>query len=62
MSKDFDLLSDYYVYNQVMEGGSDFDEPFPAQHKQDKKPSNQDNILTIISGVIVLIIALILWW
>jgi hypothetical protein len=45
-----------------MEGGSDFDEPFPAQHKQDKKPSNQDNILTLISGVIVLIIALILWW
>ena len=54
MSRDFDLLSDYYVYNQVMEGGSDF-EPFPAQHKQDKKPSNQDNVLTIISGVIVLI-------
>ena len=62
MSRDFDLLSDYYVYNQVMEDGSDFDEPFPAQHKQDKKPNNQDNVLTLISGVIVLIIALILWW
>ena len=24
MSKDFDFLSDYYVYNQVMEGGDDF--------------------------------------
>ena len=61
MSKNFDLLSDYYVYNQVMEGGSDF-EPFPAQHKQDREPNNQDNVLTLIAGIIVLIIALILWW
>ena len=50
----FDFLSEYYVYNEVMENGSDHldgGSAFPAQHKIDNNNNNNNSALGVIIAV-----------
>jgi hypothetical protein len=50
----FDFLSEYYVYNEVMENGSDHldgGSAFPAQHKNDNNNNDNNSALCVIIAV-----------
>lgn len=50
----FDFLSEYYVYNEVMERGSDHldgGSPFPAQHKNNNNDNDSNSALGVIIAV-----------
>lgn len=50
----FDFLSEYYVYNEVMENGSDHLDcgfSFPAQHKNDNNNNDNNSVLGLIIAI-----------